>query len=121
MIEASELYRLHALGLAAHGGADGVLHAGCVEGKLASALDAQHYEGLDIVGFAATLCFYLRQGHCFRDGNKRIAWAAARRVLELAELRVVATAADVVSFMESLASREDALAWFGAPGRIAAT
>ena len=120
MITDAEIYEIHAIGIRDHGGDSAVLHPGCVEAKLGAALMALEYEGLDPAAFAATLCFYLTKGHCFADGNKRVAWYSARRSLELDGFRVVATAADAESFMVTLGTCEEAISWFSAPGRIAA-
>ena len=72
-----------------HGGMHGIRDSGggCVERCLGAAYNAQCYNesdegiGLSVLNFTGCLLFYLTEGNCFIDGNKRIGWAAAMRVL----------------------------------------
>ncbi len=76
---------LHAKGVEQHGGMHSPPKEGCLEQSLGNALTAEQYTLSDesIMGlcFAGYLLFYLAKNHCFTDGNKRIAWLAATRVL----------------------------------------
>lgn len=76
---------LHKAGIEKFGGDYSPPKEGCVERSLGGAYSAEQYassadtvEGLIFAGY---LLYYLATNHCFTDGNKRIGWLAAMRVL----------------------------------------
>lgn len=99
----------------------------CVERSLAAAKQACYYanEGRsDAAHVASNLLFYLAKNHCFTDGNKRIAWAAAVEVLLRSGLQIAATEIEAADFVLSVANdtrnREQVLEWFASDGRLEA-
>jgi death-on-curing protein len=83
LITPERVMALHREGSARYGG-DPTQREGdveCVDGRIGGAVNAAAYspEGDDDSGliFAAFLLYYLAKGHCFVDGNKRVAWLAA--------------------------------------------
>ena len=76
---------LHKAGIEKHGGDLSLPKDGCLEQSLGGAYSAEQYNKTDdsVEGllFAGYLLFYLIGNHCFVDGNKRIGWSAATRVL----------------------------------------
>jgi death-on-curing protein len=57
---------------------------GCVGNALAAAMylrDVEEPDEVDPLQVAAYTMWYLLRGHCFHDGNKRIAWLAAIDIL----------------------------------------
>lgn len=123
MIATATILELHAQGIRAHGGDGGVRPTDpeCVEGKLGNAWSAEGYATQDEhrVGgliFAAFLLFYLAKGHCFTDGNKRVAWTSAMRVLLVLGLTVTVQTDEAYEFMKAIAdgseiSGETVLRW----------
>ena len=99
LITVEEVRQLHAEGVKRHGGSAIVPKSAdnCVDGRIGNAALAEQYvtddermrPGLCFAGF---LLFYLVQGHCFTDGNKRVGWSAAMRVL--ADLGLTVEASD---------------------------
>jgi prophage maintenance system killer protein len=79
----------------------------CVDGKLGSAWTSESYCVDDAakagVCFAGFLLFYLVQGSCFPDGNKRVGWEAAMSVLASLGLTVAASDDEAVDIVMSIA------------------
>lgn len=69
--------------------------AECVAGSLGAAWSAGLYrepeEARRGLCFAGHVLFYLAKNHCFTEGNKRAAWAAAIEILARLGLTVTAT------------------------------
>jgi len=86
-ISIETVFQLHRQGIEAHGGGGrGVPDVDCVQRSLGAAYNAEIYNPVEGVGlhglcFAGCLLFYLSNNSCFPDGNKRVAWASAMRVL----------------------------------------
>jgi death on curing protein len=74
----SEVLTLHRASLDAYGGVDGILNEGALDSSLAQ--PGQGFGGSYAHAFpfemAAAYGFHLAMNHCFRDGNKRTAFAA---------------------------------------------
>ncbi len=104
---------LHAEGIRLHGGDLGDPKQGCVEQSLGNAYTAEQYSQTDDseggLCFAGYVLFYLASNHCFTDGNKRIAWSSAMRILLISGLTVEATDEEAVEFCLRIAdsTRED--------------
>lgn len=116
MISTDNVIELHAQCLERHGGAPGLRDAQCPDRSLDMAQSYCYYASLsddeqvveDGLLLAASLCFYLCENHCFVDGNKRIAWAAAMKVLEQTlDLTINATDDEAEAFMLAIASRHE--------------
>lgn len=125
-----EVVALHGHGIKLHGGEGGPPKPGCVEGKIGSAISAALYsveadEEPDLLCAVANLIVYLVLGHCFTDGNKRAAWSAAIRVLDLNGIRLNGDDPEAALVVEQIAEHKvDAsgvIAWLGKPGRIHAS
>ena len=90
---------LHAEGIARYGGLGSPPQPGCVERSAGGAYNAGLYTAKNdppsateiALPFAGYLLFYLAKNHCFVDGNKRVAWTAAMRVLAYFGLTLSAT------------------------------
>jgi death on curing protein len=100
--------------------------AGCIGSKIYTstvAASARSATGqIDPLHFASYLLYYIAKGHCFTDGNKRIAWAIAVDVLLRVGLDVEANDDDAVSMVNNLIAQEQpasfVIDWFAAPGRL---
>ena len=92
LISIEEILELYDLAIEKHGGEHSKPKEGCLEGSLGAAWNAELYTESDdsIPGlcFAGSLVYYLILNHCFIDGNKRIAWAAAMEILRAKSLTV---------------------------------
>jgi death on curing protein len=99
LISLDRVLELHQRGLLEHSQAVlavGELAKDCVDGRLGNAWTSETYRadeddiypGLCFCGF---LLYYLVRGHCFPDGNKRVAWASAMAVLASIGLTINAT------------------------------
>lgn len=85
VINTQMVVALHQKAIDDHGGLHSPPKEGCLEQSLGNAYTAEQYtqtsDSAEGLGFAGYLLFYLSRNHCFTDGNKRIAWIAAMRVL----------------------------------------
>jgi death-on-curing protein len=124
-----ELTELHSVAITAFGGAASPPKEGCVDRSIASAINASLYSTdddgePDLLLAAAHLLFYVAKNHCFADGNKRAAWSAVIRALDLNGIRVEADPDEAAELVEGVASGartvRDILLWFYEPGRIRA-
>jgi death-on-curing protein len=124
-----ELTELHSVAITAFGGAASPPKEGCVDRSIASAINASLYSAdddgePDLLLAAAHLLFYVAKNHCFADGNKRAAWSAVIRALDLNGIRVEADPGEAAELVEGVASGartvRDILLWFYEPGRIRA-
>jgi death-on-curing protein len=127
----SELTELHGIAIAEFGGAASPPKEGCVDRSIASAINASLYSSdddsePDLLLAAAHLLFYVAKNHCFTDGNKRAAWSAVVRALDINGIWIEAdanqeSAADLVIGVASGARTvRDILLWFYEPGRLRA-
>jgi len=87
MVELSvqELLELHRLGMQKHGGLNRVPEE--APARLGSALFTASYQE-NPLGYAAALLFYIATAQHFPDGNKRLAFSACVRALEVNGLTV---------------------------------
>ncbi len=78
-----EILLLHAVSLGEYGGAEGFLDEGAFDSAIAQA--RQSFAGAYVhefpFGMAAAYGFHLAMNHAFRDGNKRVAFAAMESFL----------------------------------------
>ncbi|MCB5426189.1 type II toxin-antitoxin system death-on-curing family toxin [Altererythrobacter sp. CC-YST694] len=106
----------HAEQLAEHGGADGVRDAGALESAMHRAQNLASYGDPDAAQLAAAYAFGIVRNHPFADGNKRTAAVISETFLMLNGYALVATDAELVVAVLSLAAgelSEDELAdWF---------
>lgn len=93
--------------IAEHGGAAGVRDRGLLESALARPRNLLAYSA-DVSEFdlAACYAFGLARNHCFVDGNKRIALAAALTFLDLHGWRLEASREDRIRTFLGLAAGE---------------
>lgn len=84
----------------------------CVEARLGNAQLADQYSSRNISNvhrglcFAGYLMFYLVNGHCFLDGNKRIGWIAAMTVLAGLGLTIQSTEEEAIHLVQRIASND---------------
>ena len=105
-IDHAVVLAVHEEQLAEHGGAAGVRDAGLLESALARPRNLAHYGEPDLCELAAAYAFGLARNHPFIDGNKRSAFVATELFLVLNGWQLVASDADCVLIMLSLASGE---------------
>lgn len=105
-IDPAVVLAVHEEQLAEHGGAAGVRDAGLLESALARPRNLAHYGEPDLCELAAAYAFGLARNHPFIDGNKRSAFVATELFLVLNGWQLVASDADCVLIMLSLASGE---------------
>jgi death on curing protein len=110
LISVSDVIELHSQGIARYGGMQSVSKgtSDCVQGRIGNAELAEQYVSEDEqvrpgLCFAGFLLFYLVRDNCFVDGNKRIGWLAAMRVLADAGLTVRASEDEAFAFVDSIA------------------
>ena len=123
-----EVIELQRLALGRHGGAASAPKEGCIERSIAGAVNASLYastdggEEPDLLLAAAHLLFYIAKNHCFADGNKRAAWSAMVRALDMNGIRINADPAGAADLVEGVASGartvRDVLFWLYEPGRL---
>lgn len=96
---------------------------GCAEGVLGNAWSGELYqESRDLrpgLFFAAAVLVYLAKGHCFSDGNKRVAWLTLLDALSALGLDLEATEDDAADFVLEIAASpkprvDDVLRWLAA-------
>lgn len=123
----SELIELQGIAIDAFGGAASPPKEGCVDRSIASAINASLYasddmDEPDLLLAAAHLLFYVAKNHCFTDGNKRAAWSAVVRALDLNGIRIEADQTETAELVEGVASGartvRDILLWLYEPGRL---
>lgn len=123
-IDAEELNALHDDAIAKYGGMSGVRDRGCPDEKIGNAKTGAFYaaasnenEDPDLLLAAAYLIVYLAKGHCYTDGNKRIAWLAALRLFHINGLELRGDELEAASLIERVAQSQadvaDVIAWLG--------
>jgi death-on-curing protein len=98
---------MHAELIAEHGGLRGPARLSILEGALARPRQLQNYKRGSpptVTRLAASYGHALAKGHCFPDGNKRIALAVMDVFLQLNGLELVASEPEVVSVIDSLSA-----------------
>ena len=78
---ADVILAIHDRQIAEHGGHDGLRDMGAVLSALARPRNQAVYGAVDLADLAAAYAFGLARNHGFTDGNKRVAWIAARLFL----------------------------------------
>jgi death-on-curing protein len=110
VIDHGRVLELYGVGLlVGEKGRSGPPRDGCVEGALGNAWTAELYRQDDEAEragllFAAYLLVYLVRGHCFVDGNKRVAWLSFVDVLAYYGAEPNCETADVVALCNDLLS-----------------
>ncbi len=98
------LQAIHDRQIAEHGGPDGVRDGGAIESALARPRNLAAYGKPDAADLAAAYAYGLARDHGFVDGNKRVAWVAARLFLADNGYRLRFDPADAVRAVEALAA-----------------
>lgn len=98
------LQAIHDRQIAEHGGPDGVRDGGAIESALARPRSLAAYGKPDAADLAAAYAYGLARNHGFVDGNKRVAWVAARLFLADNGYRLRFDPADAVRAVEALAA-----------------
>ncbi len=97
------LRAVHDEQLAEHGGGAGTRDEGLFESALARPQNALHYGHPDAADLAAAYGWGIARNHPFVDGNKRTAFVAVELFLDLNGFELVASDADCVLTMLSVA------------------
>ncbi len=97
---------IHDRQIAEHGGLAGLRDSGALESALARPLNLANYGDPDVADLAAAYAFGLARNHPFADGNKRIAWIAARLFLADNGARLAFEKIEAVRLMQALAGGE---------------
>ncbi len=127
-VEHDELVTMHAHAVARYGGEPSPPQAGCLERSIGAAISAALYstdsQDPDLLVAVSYLLVYLAKNHCFVDGNKRVAWMAFLRALDLNGLAVDADELDAAALVNDVATGAvDAIGvarWLTEPGRLIA-
>jgi death on curing protein len=104
------IVELHAEGIRRYGGLGAPPSDGCIERSAGGAYNAGLYtakndppSAIEIaLPFAGYLLYYLAKNHCFIDGNKRVAWTSAVRVLAYFGLTLSATQEEAEAFVDAV-------------------
>lgn len=105
-IDRAVVIAAHGEQLAEHGGGMGMRDAGLLDSALARPENLAVYGTPDCADLAAAYGFGIARNHPFIDGNKRTAFVAVELFLFLNGLELIATDADCVLTMLSLAAGE---------------
>lgn len=98
---------IHDAQLVEHGGLPGVRSPELLESALARPqTTAAYVEDVDAVLIGATYAIAIAHNHPFIDGNKRVAWAAMRTLLQLNGVELSFERGDAVHEMLALAAGE---------------
>lgn len=99
---------IHAELIAEHGGLQGPSREGALEAALARPQNLHAYspEESTLARLAASYGFALAKGHCFPDGNKRLALATMDTFLRMNGRQLTAPEEDAVLTLLALASDE---------------
>ncbi len=114
-INRSALVRLHDMGIAQFGGAQGLRDEGMLDSALSRPESLAHYGAPDVAELAAAYGYGLVKNHAFVDGNKRVAFLAVGLFLRLNGYALNANQADATTTVLKLAASEmteiDFAAW----------
>jgi len=105
-VERSVMLAVHDEQLAEHGGAIGLRDEGLFDSALARPQNLSAYGSPDHADLAAAYGVGLAKNHAFIDGNKRTAFVAVELFLVLNGYELVASDADCVLTMLSVAAGE---------------
>jgi death-on-curing protein len=115
-VEIQDLYVIHDMQTAEHGGSDGVRDYGLVESAVFRPQNKAAYGQEDLCVLAAAYAYGVALNHGFVDGNKRTAWVAARLFLDDNGVSLEFEETDAVMLMEGVAAgiipEEDVAQWF---------
>jgi death-on-curing protein len=106
-VPASTVLAMHAELIAEHGGLRGPARLAALEGALARPRQLHAYESKvrpTLAKLAAAYGHALAKGHCFPDGNKRIALAVMDAFLQLNGFEIVAGEPEVVGTVVALSA-----------------
>ena len=105
-IDPAVIRAIHEEQLSEHGGGMGTRDEGLLESALARPMQLAAYGTPDVAALAAAYGYGLAKNHPFIDGNKRSAFVATELFLVINGWQLVASDADCVLIMLSLASGE---------------
>lgn len=125
-LEPDELRAMHAHAIEVYGGDGSPPQTGCLERSLAAAVNASLYASdadvPDLLIAVAYLLVYLVKNHCFVDGNKRVAWMALYRTLDLNGFALNADEEDAAQLVGDIAvgsiDASRVVLWLAVPGRL---
>lgn len=123
VITKEDVLGIHAQQIARFGGSDGYYGGtlACVERTVTQAHQGAYYcegEGSLCFYVAALLLYYLAKGHCFVDGNKRVAFHASLLVLAKDQLTLSIEQNSAAEFVLAISSpdgpdRASVIDWMG--------
>jgi death-on-curing protein len=115
-IDIVDIRAIHGALIARHGGLDGVRDQGAIESALARPRNLAAYGEPDAADLAAAYAFGIARNHGFLDGNKRVAWVAARVFLADNDFRLMFDQADgyrmMISVAEGTVDEASVAMWF---------
>jgi death-on-curing protein len=97
---------LHQRAVVDFGGHRGAVNEELLEAALARPQNKLSYEDPDLAALAAAYGFALARGHCFTDGNKRVAMLAIDVFLQINGHELIAPEPEPFIMMTRLASGE---------------
>jgi death-on-curing protein len=97
---------IHKEQLREHGGLAGLKDENALEAAIARPQHKATYGDPDVFDLAAAYLFGIARNHPFSDGNKRTAYLAAYVFLYIHGRQVIATDAEVITFVLDVASGE---------------
>ena len=103
-VSAQVVFAIHDRQIAEHGGLSGLRDHGAVLSALARPQNLAAYGAPDAADLAASYAFGFSRNHGFSDGNKRVAWVAARLFLADNGCRLRFDPAEAVQRVLALAS-----------------
>jgi death on curing protein len=103
-LSSAVVFAVHDRQIAEHGGADGVRDRGAVESAISRPPNLAAYGQPDAAELAAAYFWGLVRNHGFTDGNKRVAWIAARLFLADNGQDLSFDRADAIRLVEQAAS-----------------
>lgn len=103
-VELAVVYAIHDRLIAEHGGLGGVRDRAVIESAMARPQHLFTYGNPDAADLSAAYAFGLARNHGFVDGNKRVAWTAARLFLARNGLQLKFQPIDAIAAVERLAA-----------------
>jgi death-on-curing protein len=116
-VETAAVFAIHDAQLAEHGGTDGLRDNNVLESALGRPKNLWGYGDPppDLAALAAAYAFGIARNHAFVDGNKRTSAVVTETFLELNDVRLMATDAEIVMMWTDLGegtiSEPDFAAW----------
>lgn len=103
-IDPAVINAVHDRQIGEHAGSEGIRDAGGIESALERPVNLAHYGDPDAADLAAAYAYGLTKNRGFVDGNKRVAWIAARLFFADNGYRLSFDKLDAIRTVDSVAS-----------------